>query len=564
MLENFRRRSANVLISLLALTIFLSLEPALADESSSSEASAHILQAEIALQGKEYLTATIEYRKASELSDSVELARKATRLGFSYGFNDEALIAAKRWVKLDKDSDEARAFLGQLYFRLDDLRNSRRQFERLIKSETDDPGKRLLSLLGYLADEDRPEQADKLMRALAKPYRDSAMAQYAVAVLALQAGDVEHAKERATRSMQLDPNYTRPKLLFARALMFERKTDEAIDYLAHLIGDSPQPDPDARMELALMYMLAGRDDDALSQVNQVSLEQGGRLDALRLMAIINFRLRRLDAAWDDFQDLLASGQYRVDALYYLGRISDYREQYERAVRLYREVDYGSNTIFSQGRASYLLAHQLDNVDAAFKLLDEFADAALSNAVDAVSLKAQLFVSLKRFDEGLALFDKAIEYRPDNEGLVLGRSDLLLRIGRIDEGVSGYRNAVKRWPDSAMSLNALGYTLADRTEEFKEAEKLIRKALAMEPDSAAIIDSLGWVLFKLGKYDAALAELQRAYERMPDHEVASHVVDVLFALERNDEALEFLETAEKKDPDSELLKEVRDRHYSEAP
>jgi len=564
MLENFRRRSANVLISLLALTIFLSLEPALADESSSSEASAHILQAEIALQGKEYLTATIEYRKASELSDSVELARKATRLGFSYGFNDEALIAAKRWVKLDKDSDEARAFLGQLYFRLDDLRNSRRQFERLIKSETDDPGKRLLSLLGYLADEDRPEQADKLMRALAKPYRDSAMAQYAVAVLALQAGDVEHAKERATRSMQLDPNYTRPKLLFARALMFERKTDEAIDYLAHLIGDSPQPDPDARMELALMYMLAGRDDDALSQVNQVSLEQGGRLDALRLMAIINFRLRRLDAAWDDFQDLLASGQYRVDALYYLGRISDYREQYERAVRLYREVDYGSNTIFSQGRASYLLAHQLDNVDAAFKLLDEFADAAPSNAVDAVSLKAQLFVSLKRFDEGLALFDKAIEYRPDNEGLVLGRSDLLLRIGRIDEGVSGYRNAVKRWPDSAMSLNALGYTLADRTEEFKEAEKLIRKALAMEPDSAAIIDSLGWVLFKLGKYDAALAELQRAYERMPDHEVASHVVDVLFALERNDEALEFLETAEKKDPDSELLKEVRDRHYSEAP
>jgi tetratricopeptide (TPR) repeat protein len=536
----------------------------LADEPSSSEASAHILQAERALQRKEYLNAAIEYRKAAEVSKSVEVARKATRLGFSYGFNEEALLAAKRWIKLDKDSDEARAFLGQLYFRLDDLRNARRQFERLIKTDAEDPGRRLLSLLGYLADEGKPQQADKLMRELAKPYRDSAMAHYAVAVLALQAGDVEHAKERATRSMELDPEYTRPKLLFARALMFEQKNDEAIEYLAHMIGDSVQPDPDARMELALMYMLTGRDDDALSQVNQVLLEQSGRVDALRLMAIINFRLERLDAAWDDFQDLLASGEYRMDALYYLARIADYREQYDRAVRLYGEVRFGSNTIFSQGRASYLMAHEMGDVKGALALLDKFADESPNNAVEVVALKGQLLVSLKRFDEALELFDKAIKYRPDSEGLVLGRSDLLLRIGRIDDGVKAYRDAVKRWPDSAVSLNALGYTLADRTEHYEEAEELIRKALAIAPQSPAIIDSLGWVLFKLGQYDEALVELQRAYELMDDHEVASHIVEVLVALERHDEALELLQAAQKKDPDSELLQDVRERHFPESP
>jgi tetratricopeptide (TPR) repeat protein len=564
MLENSRWRPANTLISLLALTIFLCAAPVLADETSSSEASAHILQAERALQRKEYLNAAIEYRKAAEVSKSVEVARKATRLGFSYGFNEEALLAAKRWVKLDKDSDEARAFLGQLYFRLDDLRNARRQFERLIKTDAEDPGRRLLSLLGYLADEGKPQQADKLMRELAKPYRDSAMAHYAVAVLALQAGDVEHAKERATRSMELDPEYTRPKLLFARALMFEQKNDEAIEYLAHMIGDSVQPDPDARMELALMYMLSGRDDDALSQVNQVLLEQSGRVDALRLMAIINFRLERLDAAWDDFQDLLASGEYRMDALYYLARIADYREQYDRAVRLYGEVRFGSNTIFSQGRASYLMAHEMGDVNGALALLDKFADESPNNAVEVVALKGQLLVSLKRFDEALELFDKAIKYRPDSEGLVLGRSDLLLRIGRIDDGVKAYRDAVKRWPDSAVSLNALGYTLADRTEHYEEAEELIRKALAIEPQSPAIIDSLGWVLFKLGQYDEALVELQRAYELMDDHEVASHIVEVLVALERHDEALELLQAAQKKDPDSELLQDVRERHFPESP
>ena len=562
MQDNARWRSAAKLISLLALTILFAT--AHAAEDASSEVSARILQAEMALQRKEYLEAATEYRKAAQKSDSVELARKATRLGFSYGFNDEALLAGKRWVKLDPDSDEARAFLGQLYFRLDDLRNSRRQFERLIEADPEDPGRRLLSLISYLSDERVPERADKLMRALAKPYDDSATAHYAVAVLALQAGDPEHAKKRASRAMELDPGYVRPQLLFARALMFEGETDDAIEYLAHLIGDSPNPDPDARMELALMYMLTGRDDDALSQVNQILLEQNGRVDALRLMAIINFRAERLDAAWDDFEDLLASGQYRMDALYYLARIADYRGQHERAVRLYREVQFGSNTIFSQRRASALLAHRLDDEEGAFELLDGFAEASPNNAVEVVALKAQLLISLDRFDEGLELYEKAITFRPDNQNLILGRAELLLQVGRLDEAIVEYRAAVKRWPGSAMAMNALGYTLADRTDQYDEAEKLIRKALAMNPESPAIIDSLGWVLYKLGQHEEGLAELQRAYEGMNDPEVASHLVEVLSELERLDEALELLESAEKLDPDNELLKDVRSRYFPEAP
>ena len=562
MQDKARWRSAAKLMSLLALTTFFAT--AYAADDTSAEVSAHILQAEMALQRKDYLEAATEYRKAAQLSNSVELARKATRLGFSYGFNDEGLLAGKRWVKLDPDSDEARAFLGQLYFRLDDLRNSRRQFERLVKADPEDPGKRLLSLISYLSDERVPERADELMRALAKPYKDSAMAHYAVAVLALQAGDPEYAKKRANRAMELDPSYIRPQLLFARALMFEGETDKAIEYLAHLIGDSPQPDPDARMELALMYMLTGRDDDALSQVNQILLEQSGRVDALRLMAIINFRAERLDAAWDDFEDLLASGQYRMDALYYLGRIADYREQYERAVRLYQEVKFGSNTIFSQRRASALLAHQLDDEEGAFSLLDDFAEESPNNAVEVVALKAQLLISLDRYDEGLALYEKAITYRPDNENLILGRAELLLQVGRLDEAIAEYRAAVKRWPDSSMALNALGYTLADRTDRYEEAEKLIRKALAIYPQSPAIIDSLGWVLYKLGQHEAGLAELRRAYDSLDDAEVASHMVEVLAELLRRDEALELLESAEKLDPDSELLKDVRSRYFPEAP
>ena len=552
----------------LPLALLLTLVPPAislvhADETTSEEASAYILQAEAALEARDYGRAAAEYRKAAEAGDSADVARTATRLAYAYNFNDEALRAAKRWRELDSDSEDARLYLAQIYFRRGDLGNARRQYSKIIAA-SDEPGGQLLSLVRYLSEEGQPESADKLMRGLAKPYKDSAWAHYAVAALALEAGDTEHAMERALRSAELAPESVRPKLLYARALMIDGDPEKAIDYTARIIGDDPDPDPDARMELAIMYMMNGRDDDALSQVNQVSFEQPGRSDALRLMAIINFRGGNLDVAEDDFQDLLATGQYRMDALYYLARIADYREQYDRAIELYVEVDYGDNAISAQRRASALLAFEKDDVESAMIVLDKFAEASPKHAIDSLLAKAQLLGTLEQFEDSLGYYDQVTAYRPDDEGLALSRAELLLRMGRLDDALDAYRAAARRWPKSALSLNAYGYTLADRTDRYREAEKLIRKAIKLDPDSPAIIDSLGWVLFRLGRHEEALTELQRAYEAFDDHEVAAHLVEVLVALKRQDDALAVLVEAEGKRPDSKLLADVRARLFPAAP
>ena len=542
--------------------IGLAFSPALADEAKTPDADAYVLRAEMALQSQDFLTAVREYRRAAENSGDAETARTATRLAFAYRFHDESLKAARRWLKLDPDSSEARLYLAQTYFRLEDLRNARRQYAALIKIEADKPGERLLSLVKYLSEEGSPENADKLMRALAKPYADSAWAHYAAGAIALEAGDTEHAMERALKASELAPDNVKPKLLYARAMMLGGEREKAIDYTARIIGDDPTPDSNARMELAIMYMMDGRDDDALSQVNQVLLENSGRSDALRLMAIINFRLGNLDAANDDFQDLLATGQYRMDALYYLARIADINEDYDLAIDLYREVSYGSNALVSQRRASALLLFEREDEDGALELLDEFARVSPPNAIDMLLTKAQLLASVDKREESLALYDRVVAYRPDDEAVALSRAELLLKMGRLDDALGAYAAAVKRWPESALSLNAYGYTLADRTDRYREAEKLIRKAIGYEPDSPAIIDSLGWVLFKLGRYDEALVELQRAYDGFDDPEVAAHIVEVLVALQRFDDARAFLEQAEAKRPDSEFLQDVRSRLFEE--
>jgi tetratricopeptide (TPR) repeat protein len=536
--------------------------PAAADDTDTSEVGAYILQAEMALQRKDYRMAAREYRKAADLSDDPELAKQATMTAMFYGFDREALAAAKRWHKLDKQSNEARMFLAQLSFRTGDVKSARRHFAHLVEQGGEPPGEALLIAARHLSEEDDAESADKLMRSLARPYPDSATAHYAVATLSLQAGDTEYALQRAARSIELNPDELKPRLLYGRALLADGQVDEAIEYVARIIGDDPDPDPDARMELAIMYLMVDRPDDALSQVNQVLLEHYGRMDALRLMGIINLREGNYDAAWDDFHDLLDSAQYQTDALFYLGRIADIREETDRAIRFYSEVRRGSNAMAAQQRAAALLAHQNDDLQGALELLDTFSEESPGNAVDVIRAKAQLLVSVKEYDQALGFYDRAVGQRPDDERAALGRAELMLRMDRLDDALEAYADAVRRWPKSATALNAYGYTLADRTDRYREAEKLIRKALRYEPDNAAIIDSMGWVLFKLGRYEKALAELERAYALMPDHEVAAHVVETLFMMGREDEALERLLAAETKTPDSELLAGVRARLFGD--
>ena len=558
-MPDFRRSTAVAAFAALILA-----NPVLAsDDDGEDSAGPYLQQAEIDLQANEYLKAVREYVKAAEISDDPDVARLATRTAFGFGFSKEGLTAAKRWSELDESSDEALVYTAQLELRLGDLRAARRDFTTLLEKGRQPPDEALLSLLPVFSDED-PENVDKLMRMLAKPYPDSAAAHYAVGATSLQAGDYDTAKKESLRASELEADWVKPKLLYGRALLLSGEEDKAIDYTARIIGDDPDPDPDARLELALMYMSAGRDDDALSQVNQVLLEQSGRPDALRLMAIINFRSNNLDAAEEDFQDLLSSGHFTMDAVYYLARIADVRGEIEKAIQLYSEVDDGQNAVTAQRRASAMLAFDSEKPDLALERLDKFANEHPQYAIDMVVARAQLLTSLERYDQALTEYDRAIGYRPDDEAVSLGRAELLLRMGRQDDAIDSYRQAAKRWPHSAMSLNALGYTLADRTDDYRQAEKLIRKALEIEPDSPAIIDSYGWVLYKRGHPNQALEQLKIAYDKFPDPEVAAHLVEVLASMDRKDEALQLLSTAEEKNPDSEFLKDVRERFFPGAP
>ncbi len=544
------------------LLAFVTLTASAQEPSPGLDYDEYIEMAAEGMQAGEYLAAVRHYVKAAEISESAEDAQKATRVAHSFGFNAEALRAAERWLELEKDSEQALVFVAQLQLREGQVRQSKRSFKRLLKLSDGPEDERLLSFVALLSEEE-PVAAYELLRDLAKPYKDSASANYAVAVMAMSADDIDVAVERARMATEQDPDWLKAKLLYGRTLLLSGDEEAAIDYTARLVGDDPDPDPESRMELALLYMSTGRNDEALSQVNQVLLEQPARADALRLMAIINFREQRFDAAWSDFEDLLATRRYTNDALFYLARIADIREEIDQAVRLYSSVQTGPNAVPAQRRASALVAFEQEEPELALQMLDTFAQTSPANAIDVVLAKAQLLATMDRHDDALIYYDRFVEFRPDSENGMLGRAELLLRMDRLDDAIAQYRVSAEMFPESATSLNALGYTLADRStklEDYKEAEILIRKALEKDPDNAAIIDSMGWVLFRLGKPEEALVELERAYASFDDPEVAAHIVEVLHVLDRSDEAVALLEAAEEKDPENELLEAVRERLF----
>lgn len=514
----------------------------------------HLGAAEEALREHDFWRASREYVNAATLSDDSNIAKQATRFAFSYSFNKDARAVAQRWVSLDHDSDEARLYLALLELRDGDIRKSRNSFRKLLKNGDQPAGQILASLVPFLSKED-PQNADKLMRQLSKPYKKSADAHYAAALLALYAGESDEALKRSKIATELKPDWLKPHLLYARALLLAGDEAAAIDYTARLVGDNPDPDPEARLELAIMYLAAGRDDDALSQINQVLLEQPSRTDALRLLAIINFRLKNFDAAQQDFEDLLASRRHNMDAFYYLARLADQRGEQERAFALYSKVTKGDNAVISQRRAAGILAQQ-EKFDQAQQHLEYFGRRHPNYTVEMIQAQAQLLTSQDRYEDALEYFDRVIVYRPDKESSYLGKAELLLRMGRLQDSIAVYRQALKRWPENSVVLNALGYTLADRTEEYREAAKLIKLALKLDPENAAIIDSYGWVLYRQGNYEKALVELERAYEKLVDHEVAAHIIEVLWKMGRQDEAQERLVDAEEIWSDSTLLEKVR--------
>jgi tetratricopeptide (TPR) repeat protein len=244
----------------------------------------------------------------------------------------------------------------------------------------------------------------------------------------------------------------------------------------------------------------------------------------------------------------------------LGQVAEFIGRQDDALDWYASVPGGPQRWQARLRTAPVL-HKLGRVDEAHAHIRAIqADATASDEArrDAYLLQADLYKNDSRPDDELATLDRGLAAFPDESQLLYARALMWERRDDIPRAEADLRRILALDADDVNALNALGYTLADRTDRYQEALELIARAYAAEPDNAAIIDSYGWVLYRLGRTEEALVELLRAFTKQKDAEIAAHVAEVLWVLGRKDEAVNYFVEARRIDPDSRSLKRALDK------
>ena len=281
---------------------------------------------------------------------------------------------------------------------------------------------------------------------------------------------------------------------------------------------------------------------------------------LLTIGLLSLESEHLQLAEGYLRRLLATGERDSDAHYYLGRMHEMADDPAAALASYSLVSAGDWHEDARLRAARLTVdvHGLQAGLLRFGELQRDAEEEL--ALRAYLAEAALLRERGDTERALVQLARALIQFPGQPDLLYMRGLVHERADDIAAAEADFRAILELEPENVSALNALGYTLADRTERYEEAYDLIVRAYAQRPDDAAIIDSYGWVLYRLGRLDEALTQLRLAYKLFPDGEIASNLAVVLWELGHYDESRAVLTEALSREPEHERLLRVQSRLF----
>ena len=558
------RPTGHLSFPVLLLTVMVAAVPGCASKMRDAapsvnyipDASYYLMMAEIALQEKQYRTVAKEYLNATQQSRDPELAGRSTRFSFEYGFDSFAMSSAQRWLELEPDNPSAHEHAARLYLRRNDLNRSLYHWRQSLGPGDDHTDEQYLALAASLAEENNAPGATFVLTQFSIDAPESPALRLALAQAALRSGAYALALESAKTAAQSDPDWLQPQFVLAQALLSSGAEAEAMQLMQALI----ESNPNLMVELEYVRMLSASDRvvDATRELRRLVQKYGGAPELVRMHALLSLISGDLESAERDFSQLLASSNHVYESYFYLGQIASLRQDHQEAINNYSRISGGGRLVPAQigiGQAYYQLGEAQTGLDH----LEAFVENYPHHEFDTVAVRAMLLQGMERGTEALEIYDDALRYKPDSIDLLLAKATLLDQMNRIDEALDSMQYALTVAPMNANVLNTLGYTLTNRTDRHAEAYRLIRLALELDPYSPAIMDSMGWVLFQLGRLEEARSYLEQAYAILDDPEVVAHLGAVWWETGEQDRALELWDRSLQSNPDSKPLIVVRDKY-----
>ncbi len=512
-----------------------------------------LLVAEMAAKRDQLPVAIEKYLRVARQSHDPGVAERAVRLAMYAKDPEGSLEAARLWTEVAPDATNPRQVYGTLLMRTGRIDEAVEQYQVIISSASEgiDHG---FDLVGQLLGRERNRQvALDVMRRLVSGHEENTHGLFAYARLAARAGQVEQAAGLLEKLLSIDPRHESGAVLYARVLQQEGNVPEALDALARSLEKNPDSQA-VRMTYARLLVDARRYDEALQQFQKLVVANPGNVDVQYAMGLLLLQTNRPTAAREHFVRLAESADHRDVARFYLGQIAESLDQHDEALAAYKSVGRGEHYLNAQVRVAVILAKQGD-VDAAREHLHGLQRNNPQQDIRIVRAEAEILSSSDRLEEAMAVYDEAIDAHAGNTDLLYARAMLAEKLDLLDVLERDLRAILDKEPDNADALNALGFTLADRTDRFDEALTFIQRAIELKPDDFYIIDSMGWVLYRFGRYAEAVEYLRRALSMSDDPEVAAHLGEVMWVMGDKEGGREVWNTALKTSPDDERLLEV---------
>jgi tetratricopeptide (TPR) repeat protein len=512
-----------------------------------------LLVAEFALRRQVYDVTLDQYMEQSATLRDPGLSAHTTHLTQFLQREEEALQSAQLWVELDPDNAEANNTLAGL------LAQKGRTLEALpylvvVERQTGSANfPMLLNGFGQLSAEQRAELVQSINK-LPTEFPQNTRLLLTQALIHTEFQQYDPALEDLDNLFQLEPEQPQAILLEARILL-EQKAENPYARLQQVL----QEHPDAK-QLRLQYarLLTITDMAAAREQFEILSEQSPQDgDLLFSLALINSEIGDPVAARAYLRRAIAQNQRVDEAYYYLGRIAEEDHDSEDAIANYMQVGDGQEYLAANSRIGQLLvqAGQLDRSRAWF---DEQREEYPQLRDQLYSIEADILTRAGATKDAMQLLNQSVAEAPDSASLRYARAMLSEQQDDLVLMEKDLRIILAADPNNTTALNALGYTLADRTTRYTEALELVSRALELQPNEPAIMDSMGWVLFRTGRYDESVQYLSRAYANFPDPEVAAHLGEALWVKGDKDAAMAVWQGALLRDPNHPTLRGTLDR------
>jgi tetratricopeptide (TPR) repeat protein len=517
-----------------------------------------VLVAELAGRRGQVDVALENYLAAARVSTDPRVAERATRIALFARNNESATEAARRWIALDPNSIEAHQGLAALMIRAGDADAALEQLEAVIDLTEGGPEKGVSVVAALIGKEKNHRVGLEVMSRLVERHKDVAAAHGAQANLAARVGDRNLALSALDEAIRLKADYTEARLLRASVLTNMGRSKEAFSGLSTAVDLYPN-NTQLRLGFARLLVQAREFDRAATEFKSLYNSNPDDVDLLYTLGLLAIESRRLEDAKTYLGRLLELKARTDEANYYLGRIADNQRDFRLAIDYYNKVGSGENQLDAQVRIAEMMG-KLGRVEEAREHLDRLRalDSDSRNAVRFYLAESEILHDAGDFEAALRILTTALEESPGNADLLYTRALTAEKLDRSDLFESDLRTVLDSEPDNGHALNALGYFLVDRTDRLAEARDYITRAAKLLPDDPAVIDSLGWLHYREGNNAKALELLRRAYDMMPDAEIAAHLGEVLWVTGDRNEASEVWQKALDAAPDDALLKEVIER------